>query len=104
MADSRFCFTHNPETQEEKRQAVLKGGQAPKKNVSALPPVELGDHQSVVRLLCQTINEVREGKVELRTANCIGYLSGHLIKALEVAELEGRVREVEKKLGLREDG
>ena len=52
----------------------------------------------MVNLLSTTISEVRAGSVELRVANCIGYLSGHLIKAFEVANLEDRITQIEKTL------
>lgn len=96
MRNSRFCFTHNPKTRKAKQLAVIKGGKAPKKNYNPLPPVELNDNKSVANLLAQTINEVRQGEIDLRVANCIGYLAGHLIKALEIYDLEKRVEEIEK--------
>ncbi len=100
MINSDFCFTHNPQTQQEKRAAVLKGGLASKRNINPLPAFEISDNKSVVGLLAQVINEVREGKIDLKVANCIGYLSGHLIKAMEIAELEERVENIEKTLKL----
>lgn len=96
MQDNDFCFSHNPETTEAKHSAVIRGGKSPKKNYNPLPPIELADNKSVVNLLAITINEVRQGAIDLRVANCIGYLAGHLIKALEVADLENRVAAMEK--------
>ncbi len=100
MIDSEFCFTHNPEMQEAKKAAILKGGLASKRNINPLPAFEISDNKSVVGLLAQVINEVREGRIDLRVANCIGYLSGHLMKAMEIAELEERVENIEKVLKL----
>jgi hypothetical protein len=37
---------------------------------------------------------VLAGTLDPRIANTIGYLAGHLIRAFEVAELEGKVEEV----------
>ena len=96
MRDSQFCFTHNPKMKKAKKEAVIKGGKSPKKNYNPLPPVDLADNQGVARLLAQVINEVRRGEIDLRVANCIGYLAGHLIKALEISDLEKRVEEIEK--------
>ncbi len=96
MTDSDFCFTHDPNKKEERALAISKGGKSPKKNYNPLPPVELSDNKSVANLLAQTINEVRAGEIDLRVANCIGYLSGHLIKALEISDIEKRVEEIEK--------
>jgi len=96
MIGSKFCFTHNPDTRKQKKEAVIKGGKMSKRNYSSLPPIALDQSKDVVALLATTINEVRAGTIELRVANCIGYLSGHLIKALEVSELEERVSKIEE--------
>lgn len=96
MSNSEFCFTHDPKMEEERKIAVIKGGKAPKRNYQPLPLVKLKDAKSVIKLLSMTINEVRQGEIDLRVANCIGYLSGHLIKAFEVAGLEERIGELEK--------
>jgi hypothetical protein len=96
MLEALYCFSHNPETQEAKKMAVIKGGKALKKNYDPLPPIELTDSKSVVTLLTTTISQVRAGKIDLRVANCVGFLASHLIKALELSDLENRVMEIEK--------
>ena len=96
MKDSEFCFTHNPKTKEAKRQATIKGGSSPKKNYNPLAPMVISDSNSVVKLLTTTINEVRQGEIDLRVANCIGYLAGHLIKALEASEIVSRIETIER--------
>jgi hypothetical protein len=83
---------------EKKLAAVVKGGKMSKKNRTSLPPVSLAQPKDVVVLLSSTINDVRGGVVELRIANCIGYLSGHLIKAIEISDLENRVSKIEEAL------
>ena len=104
MQGNEFCFTHNPEVSEAKHQAVVKGGSSPKKNYNPLPPIEISDSKSVVNLLATTINEVRQGTIDLRVANCVGYLAGHLIKALEVSDLEKRIEGIEKTIKERPEG
>jgi len=96
MENSQYCFSHNPEVSEEKKLAVIKGGLSPKKNNLDLLPLEIKNVQDVVNLLEDTINKVRSGKMPVNIANCIGYLSGHLIKALESSEIEERLEELEK--------
>lgn len=98
MTGSKFCFTHNPDMKEKKIAAVIKGGKMSNKNRTLLPPVALSQPKDVVVLLGSTINDVRGGLIELRIANCIGYLSGHLIKAIEIADLEERVSKIEEAL------
>lgn len=91
MKNSEFCFTHNPDTEELRQAAVSLGGKTPKKNLNPLPPVEINSSKDVIRLLVTTINEVRSGDIDLRTANCVGYLSGHLIKAFEVGDITEKI-------------
>lgn len=91
MQNRQLCFTHNPETQKLRQVATSRGGQTPKKNLNPLPPVEINDIKDVTRLLATIINEVREGKIDLRVANCVGYLSGHLIKSLEAGEINEKL-------------
>jgi hypothetical protein len=98
MKNSKYCFTHNPATKEAKKAAVTKGGKISKKKSIILLPVDLAEPKDVVKLLAITINEVRKGVMELRQANCIGYLSGHLIKTMETASLEERILNIEKAL------
>ena len=100
MKDSEFCFTHNPDTEEEKMLATSKGGRAPRKAYEPLPELTIENTKDVVNLLSTTILEVRAGSIELRVANCIGYLSGHLIKAFEISDLEERINRLERKVSI----
>lgn len=104
MTDSDFCFTHNPEMEEAKKEAVIKGGQSPKKNFNPLPPVNIESNKDVVKLVSQVINEVRQGIIDVRVANCLFYGSGMLIKAFEITDLEGRVESLEEILNEIEKG
>jgi hypothetical protein len=96
MVDNDFCFTHNPDMEESKAIAVKKGGEATRKNYEPLPPILIENTKNITTLLSSTINEVRAGTIELRVANSIGYLAGHLIKAFEASIIEDRLIEVEK--------
>lgn len=96
LKESKFCFSHDPNMRERKMAAVRKGGSSPRKAYNPLPEVRIESVKDVVTLLSVTISEVREGSVELRVANCIGYLSGHLIKAFEISNLESRLEKLEE--------
>jgi hypothetical protein len=80
----------------ERAMAVQKGGLAIRRNYEPLPPVHIENTKNITSLLVSTINDVRAGNIELRVANCIGYLAGHLIKAFEVSTIEERLVEVER--------
>ncbi len=93
---SDLCFSHNPQTREAKKLAAVKGGKTPKKNYNPLPAVEVKTSKDVTVLLATVINEVRQGVIDLRVANCLGYLAGHLVKAIEVSDLEERMVKIEQ--------
>ena len=98
MTDNEFCYLHNPDISEaEKKEIQSKGGQANKiKVLEPLEPITLKRGDDVILLLEDTINKVRAGKMDLRVANCMGYLAGHLIKAIEITKLENRVEIIER--------
>lgn len=98
MKSSDFCFLHNPEiSEEEKREMQSRGGQANKIKIpEPLPPIKINRGEDIISLLENTINKVRAGEMDLRVANCIGYLAGHLIKAVETAKFEDRIETIER--------
>lgn len=98
MQGSEFCFLHNPEIPEEiKKEVQSKGGQGNRIKVfEPLPPVEIKKGRDVILLLESTINEVRAGRMELKVANCIGFLAGHLIKAIESSQIEEKVDAIQR--------
>lgn len=59
------------------------------------PDAPLSSAPDVVALLGETINQVRRGDVDPKVANTVGYLSGVLIRALEVGDIEQRLATLE---------
>ena len=95
-----FCFWHSPEiSQEEKQDARVRGGKATKITITEpLEPIEINDTKDVVSLITDTINKVRDGSMDIKIANCLGYLAGHAIKGLENSEIEKRLESLEDKI------
>ena len=93
-----YCFIHDPENKDKRALALSQGGQTPKKIQVHLDPININTQRDVVLLLCNTINNVRSGCMPPRIANSVGYLAGHLLKALEASDLEKRVEQLEKTL------
>lgn len=93
-----LCFSHDPLKADEKHEAVVKGGLSSKKNTLDLPSVKVKTVADVVNLLEDTVNRVRSGEMEIKVANCFGFLSGHLIKAIELSNLEKRIQFIEETL------
>jgi hypothetical protein len=97
MHDSEHCFFHSSDQEKQRKQAQVKGGKGNLVIVKEpLPPVEIKEVSDVVKLLEDTVNRVRSGEVDVRIGNCIGVLSGQLIKALEVASIANRVEIIER--------
>lgn len=97
MSDSDSCYTHNPDiSDEEKREAKQRGGQARALTVAnPLPAMEINNPNDAVLLVVDTINRVRAGELDVRTANCLGFLTDKLLKAFEVSKLNDRVEVIE---------
>lgn len=98
MHESEFCYLHNPSISDEEKRSVQKlGGESKHLTVlEPLPPITITQSKDVVSLLTDTINRVRSGELDTRVANCLGVLSGHLLKAFEIAELENRMESIER--------
>jgi len=98
MTDSDYCYLHNPEIPEEsKRQAQAKGGEARSLTLEKpLPDLPLETPSDAITLVADTIKRVRAGELDIKTANCIGFLSDKLLKAFEVARLNDKVEFIER--------
>jgi hypothetical protein len=59
------------------------------------PDLPLNSVCDVVRLLGETINQVRTGRLGVNVGNCVGVLAGVLLKAIEGGDLEQRLAALE---------
>jgi hypothetical protein len=99
ISDSEFCFFHDPKSKEKQKEAQISGGKANKVVLKeALPVLTINESRDVIMLLIDTINRVRSGEIDIRLANCLGVLSGQLIKAFEMSQISDRVEIVEQKI------
>lgn len=89
------CFSHDSSSAEEKILAVRKGGATRQAMLEApLQEVAISTPEDIVKLLAVTITEVRAGCIDPRIANTIGFLAGHLIRAMELTVVDGKTEEV----------
>ena len=104
MRGKSFCFSHEPSVAEERQQAVRRGGRAlkPRKGASQLAPIAIKSVGDILTLLEDTLNRVRTEPMTHQKANCIGYLSGIALKALEQNNLETRLEAIEHAIKLHE--
>jgi len=98
MIDSEYCYLHNPDIpEEEKRLAQTRGGEARSLTLSeALPAIPLDTPTDAILLVSDTIRRVRAGILDIKTANCIGFLTDKLLKAFEVARINDKVEFIER--------
>lgn len=97
LPSSDFCFFHDPDRADERRQANAAGGRQGKMKTldAAAPDIKIESCQDVVRLISETINQVRRGELDPRVANAVGYLANVLIKAVEQGDTEKRLEDLE---------
>lgn len=100
MANSSYCFSHNPATRKAKQEAVIKGGLAKKhEDLVLLESIELKNPEQVIELLEDTINRIRrvnqEGEMPIKVASTIGFLATHLLRAMETSDLDKRLEIIE---------
>jgi hypothetical protein len=80
-------------------QRVKRAGSSVTSALDLPASVRIKTAEDVRVLLETTINEVREADVDvLAKARCIGYLAGITMKAIETANLEARLTDVEAAL------
>lgn len=97
LRDKDYCLAHDPDSKEKFREITRRGGKVKKKVQVSLAPIQFkGDSGKVLDLLADTINRVRSKEIPPRIANTIGYLAGHMLKALEITEIESRLKKVER--------
>ena len=105
MSESEFCFTHNPETKEQVKEAGRNGGKVSyyDKGLVKAEPIDItADKTAIIYLLADTINRVRrvktDGSIDIRVANCIGFLSSKVLEAQKELVLADRIDQLENKL------
>lgn len=96
LPGSHFCFFHDPAKAAARRKAQSRGGRGNRMQTlpADAPDVKVEDGAGVVKLLSQTINQVRRGEIDPRVANTVGYLSNIVLAATGQRELEGRIAEL----------
>ena len=85
MTGAEFCYLHNPAIpDEDKRLAQTRGGEARALTIAEpLPAMKMTTRRDAVLVLADTIKRVRSGGLDIRTANCIGVLTGLYIRLFD---------------------
>ena|SRR5437868_4542712 len=97
------CVFHDPSTAADRAEGRRRGGVTRSRPAATLPPetpdLPLRTVADVVRLVGETINHVRAGRLAANVGNCLFVGAGMLLKALEVGQLEERVAALESRQG-----
>ena len=62
--------------------------------------MDINSAKDITKLLAETINQVREGNLDCRIANTIGFLAGVTLKAFEISKLEERIKKIELSMNI----
>ena len=92
MAGQKWCFWHNPDIPEEKKQEARKKGG---RREPVLPKRSLKTPQEVSSELEELTNLVRQGQISDKKAGLLNNMAGNLLKALELSDLEERLEDLE---------
>jgi hypothetical protein len=96
------CLFHDPQRREQVDLARRAGGISSRRGPTTLPPdtadLPLATVADVSAALAQTINLVRRGQLDAKTANSAGYLLNVLLRALEGDALERQIEEMRQEM------
>ena len=97
LADSEFCFFHDPAKAGERKAAQSLGGHGNRLRVlnPDIPDIKVESSRDMIALLCETINQVRKGEIDSRRAYALGYLANMVMAGIERNDLEMRIRRLE---------
>lgn len=102
LADSDFCFAHDPAQAAARAAARRAGGHARHgRKVGKTgdgKPVKIASVADVVKLLERTINDALTLENSLNRANTIGRLAMVFVKCFEVSEIEQRLAALEAQI------
>src|SRR5690349_10822888 len=99
LPGSAYCYQHDPDRADERREARSAGGRARSRPRATLPcdtpDARLETVADVIALLALTVNQVRRGELDVKVGSCVGYLSNILVGALKLGPIEERLAALE---------
>jgi hypothetical protein len=96
---SDFCFFHDPELSDARRQAQCRGGRKHTRLrviPSHTPDFDFSNSIRIIDLLEYTANRLVQGELDHKSAYVLGYLADCALRAHKVVTLEQRIVEVER--------
>lgn len=94
-----MCFWHSPDRAGERATAQIRGGHTRMHAVGIrnAPTVRLDSVEEVKNVLADVITKVRRGQLEPKAANSLGYLLMQGLKAVEMSNIDRRLKALEAK-------
>ena len=104
MKESAYCFAHNPQASQQRRQACSQGGRnrrRPRCTSGGPTTPDLQPPASVTELahsLAEVYAQIRSGQLDPKVGNTLASLAARLLSAYELAELAERVTRLEQQM------
>jgi hypothetical protein len=93
------CAFHDPGIAGSRAEGRREGGRQRSRPRVTLPAdhpdIDVRSVRDVCRVLSETMNQVRTGRLDPRVANTVGYLASVMVRALEAGDLEERLATLE---------
>lgn len=99
LRGGRFCFHHDPSKAAAREEARRRGGKAAHgmDPEAPRPEVKLRAIGDVLRLFEVASSDILQQPASLGRARALAYLGGHILRALELSELERRIAALEQR-------
>jgi hypothetical protein len=100
LADSAFCFAHDPRRGQERAKARKRGGQnrrTPPADVPERP--KLRDVGAIQEIIERATGDTLIQENSAARSRTLGYLSQIALSALDIGEHEARIQALEEQLG-----
>jgi hypothetical protein len=96
---SEFCFFHDPDLSEARRQAQCRGGRKHTR-FRVIPnrtlDFEFSDATRITKLLEYAANRLIQGELDQKSAYVLGYLADCALRAHKVLNLEQQIKEMQR--------
>jgi hypothetical protein len=98
IAQSTYCYFHDPSLAAERREAQAAGGRVTRAKTldPATPDTKIQNSQEALALISETIHQVRTGEIDPHVANSVGYLANIAMRVFEQRDLETRIATLER--------
>jgi hypothetical protein len=100
MHNDKYCYRHNPNISEIDKLNASSNGGSKRQVMTDVEPVSLDSVASIVSLIESNTNAVRTGEIDPKISNAVVQNINALLKVYEIAVIDNRMRQLEKKAGM----